>query len=208
MAVSGIVGGAGIPQQKPKVYSDGLDKDAFLNLMVTQLRNQNPLEPMDNTQFISQMAQFSALEQAQNSNKTIKMDSAYNMVNKLVKATHQDPKTHEITQVVGEVSMVRVDGDKVYLKVDGIEVLYDDVKEVTDVISPYEQMQTINQNFKMSSAFGLIGKDVKAKVAKDNTGKEFEEVQGKVTGVRMNNGSIYAQIGEKEVLLEAIYQVN
>jgi flagellar basal-body rod modification protein FlgD len=206
MAVSGV--GAGSMQQQPKVYSDGLDKDAFLNLMVTQLRNQNPLEPMDNTQFISQMAQFSALEQAQNTNKTMKADSAYSMVNKLVKATHVDPKTNEITQVVGQVSMARVDGDKVYVKVDGVEVLYDDVKEVTDVISPYEQMQAINQNFRMSSAFNLIGKDVKAKVAKDSDGKEFEEIAGKVTGVRMNNGSIYAQIGEKEVLIETIYQVN
>ncbi|MDF2839885.1 MAG: hypothetical protein K0Q99_656 [Clostridia bacterium] len=82
------------------------------------------------------------------------------------------------------------------------------MKEVTDVISPYEQMQAINQNFKMSSAFNLIGKDVKAKVAKDAEGKEFEEIAGKVDGVRMNNGSIYAQIGEKEVLVDNIYQVN
>ena len=200
--------GAGAMQQEAKTYNTNLDKDAFLQLLVTQLKNQNPLEPMDNTEFIAQMAQFSSLEQAQNTNKTIKADSAYNLVNKLVKANHVDPKTNEITQVVGEVSMVRVDGDKVYLKVDGIEVLYDDVKEVTDLISPYDQMQAINQNFQMSSAFSLIGKDVKAKVAKDSTGTAFEEVEGKVTGVRMNDGNIYAQIGEKEVLLDTIYQVN
>lgn len=200
--------GAGAMQQEAKTYNTNLDKDAFLQLLVTQLKNQNPLEPMDNTEFIAQMAQFSSLEQAQNTNKTIKADSAYNLVNKLVKANHVDPKTNEITQVVGEVSMVRVDGDKVYLKVDGIEVLYDDVKEVTDLISPYDQMQAINQNFQMSSAFSLIGKDVKAKVAKDSTGKEFDEVEGKVTGVRMNEGKIFAQIGEEEVLLDTIYQVN
>jgi flagellar basal-body rod modification protein FlgD len=200
--------GAGAMQQKTKVYSDNLDKDAFLNLLVTQLKNQNPLEPMDNTEFIAQMAQFSSLEQAQNTNKTIKADSAYGMVNKLVKATHVDPKTNEITQVVGEVSMVRIDGDKVYLKVDGVEVSYDDVKEVTDVISPYDQMQAINQNFQMSSAFNLIGKDVKAKVAKNSAGTEFDEIEGKVTGVRMNKGNIYVQIGEKEVLMDTIYQVN
>lgn len=200
--------GAGAMQQETKAYNTNLDKDAFLKLLVTQLKNQNPLEPMDNTEFIAQMAQFSSLEQAQNTNKTIKADSAYSLVNKLVKANHVDPKTNEITQVVGEVSMVRVEGEKVYLKVDGIEVLYDDVKEVTDVTSPYDQMQAINQNFKMSSAFGLIGKDVKAKVAKDSTGTEFEEIEGKVTGVRMNNGSIYAQIGEREALMDTIYQVN
>jgi len=45
---------------------DELGKNDFLNLFVTQLQNQNPLEPMDNTQFLSQMAQFSSLEQMQN----------------------------------------------------------------------------------------------------------------------------------------------
>ncbi len=46
--------------------SDELGKDDFLNLFVTQLQNQDPLQPMDNTQFLSQMAQFSSLEQMQN----------------------------------------------------------------------------------------------------------------------------------------------
>ena len=43
--------------------SDALDFDAFLKLLITQLQNQNPLEPMKDTEFIAQMAQFSALEQ-------------------------------------------------------------------------------------------------------------------------------------------------
>ena len=104
--------------------------------------------------------------------------------------------------------MVRIDGDKIYLKVAGKEVLFENVKEVTNAISPYQQMQTINQNFKMSSAFNLIGKDVKAKVATDDTGNNFEEIVGNVAGVRIDKSSIYAQIGDKEVLVDAIYQVN
>jgi flagellar basal-body rod modification protein FlgD len=48
-----------------------LGKDAFLELLVTQLENQDPLEPMEDTQFISQLAQFSNLEQMTNISKGI-----------------------------------------------------------------------------------------------------------------------------------------
>ncbi len=46
-----------------------LDKESFLALLVTQLRYQDPLSPMDNQEFIAQMAQFSALEQMHNLNE-------------------------------------------------------------------------------------------------------------------------------------------
>lgn len=48
-----------------------LDKDAFLKLLVTQLRHQDPLNPVEDKEFIAQMAQFSTLEQVQNLNKTM-----------------------------------------------------------------------------------------------------------------------------------------
>ena len=41
---------------------DGLDRNAFLTLLTTQLQNQNPLDPMKNEQFVAQLAQFSQLE--------------------------------------------------------------------------------------------------------------------------------------------------
>ena len=42
--------------------SSSLGKDSFLQLLVTQLKNQNPLDPQDNTAFVAQLAQFSSLE--------------------------------------------------------------------------------------------------------------------------------------------------
>jgi len=43
-----------------------LDKDAFLKLFMEQLKNQDPMEPMDNSEFTTQMAQFSTVEQLTN----------------------------------------------------------------------------------------------------------------------------------------------
>lgn len=48
-----------------------LDKEAFLKLLIAQLSNQDPLNPMEDREFIAQMAQFSSLEQMTNMSKTL-----------------------------------------------------------------------------------------------------------------------------------------
>ncbi len=48
-----------------------LDKDAFIKMFLAQLQNQDPLNPMDSTQFAAQMAQFSSVEQLSNLNTTM-----------------------------------------------------------------------------------------------------------------------------------------
>ena len=50
-----------------------LDRDAFLNLLITQLQNQDPLDPTDSVEFTAQLAQFSSLEQLGNVNDNLKL---------------------------------------------------------------------------------------------------------------------------------------
>jgi len=52
--------------------SKDLDKDAFLSLLITQLQNQDPLNPTDSAEFTAQLAQFSSLEQLGNVNENLK----------------------------------------------------------------------------------------------------------------------------------------
>lgn len=57
--------------------SDVIDKDEFMQLLISQLQNQDPLNPLDNSEFTSQMAQFASLEQLQNINSNLESLQLY-----------------------------------------------------------------------------------------------------------------------------------
>jgi len=56
---------------KQSEQPNALGQDAFMKILVTQMKHQNPLEPVKDTEFIAQMAQFSSLEQLSNLNQTM-----------------------------------------------------------------------------------------------------------------------------------------
>lgn len=109
-----------------------LGKDAFLKLLLTELRYQDAFKPVDDKEMIAQMAQFSTLEQMQNLSLAMeglaKMQHATQaaaLIGKKVTAMVDD----EV--ITGIVSGVKFKDGVAYLVVEGKEVLVTDVTEIS-----------------------------------------------------------------------------
>ncbi len=114
-----------------KKANSGMDKDAFLQLLVAQMKYQDPLEPTSNTEYISQFATFSSLEQMQNMSATLELSRASTLVGQtvLMKVTDSTGKT---TQVQGNVDYVVYENNKAYLSIAGELYSMDDLDTVAD----------------------------------------------------------------------------
>lgn len=101
---------------KRKTGTSELGKEQFLQLLVTQMKYQDPLNPTDNTQFVEQLATFSQLEQMQNLNVTAGNMQAFSLVDKevIIKTTSSDGKENLIQ---GTVDYVTTKGTKTYLSI-------------------------------------------------------------------------------------------
>ncbi len=108
-----------------------LDKDAFLGLLVAQMKYQDPLEPTSNTEFVAQYAQFSSLEQMQNMANTMELTRASSMVGKVVVVNTTDSMGRE-TQIEGRVDYVTYESGKSYVSIDGALYSLDDVYAIED----------------------------------------------------------------------------
>ena len=100
--------------QKPVPKSE-MGKDDFLKLLVGQLRHQDPMNPMEDKDFMGQMAQFSQLEQMTNVASTLQSDRAFQLIGREV--SYNDEKTGEILS--GKVEKVVIDGGKPTLTIGG-----------------------------------------------------------------------------------------
>lgn len=114
-----------------KATKSGLDKDAFLKLLVAQMKYQDPLEPTSNTEFIAQYATFSQVEQMQNMAMTMELSRASGMVGKLVEiqTTDQNGDAHVFQ---GVVEYVTYENNKAFVSIDGSLYSVDDVHAVID----------------------------------------------------------------------------
>ncbi len=110
----------------------GLGKDDFLRLLVAQLRNQDPLQPLADREFVAQLAQFSALEQMHNVSQAVaelarrqEAAAAFALIGRRVRVQGEDGGTAE-----GVVAGVRREGNSFVLLVEGRAYALDQLVEV------------------------------------------------------------------------------
>ena len=131
---------------------NNLGKESFLKLLVTELKHQDPTKPMEDKEFIAQMAQFSSLEQMSNMNKEIKnllgssrASEAYGILGKEVDTFDTVKKT----RVAGIVSSVFYKGEELMLIVGNEEVPMKNVHSVSVSIENSKSMP-VNAGFEKS----------------------------------------------------------
>lgn len=117
-----------------KKSNNGLDKEAFLQLLVAQMRYQDPLEPTDNTTYISQLATFTQVEEIQNMQSSLQQMEANDLVGKTVILKVTDSATGSTEEVVGQVDAVLHEEGKTYLSINDKTYSIDDLYSVMDEV--------------------------------------------------------------------------
>jgi flagellar basal-body rod modification protein FlgD len=172
-----------------------LGKNDFLNLLVTQLRYQDPLNPTDDKEFIGQMAQFSALEQMQNLNASFSSTKAFSLIGKNVTASIVDPKTKESKEINGDVTNVKISQGKVYVVIKDTDIA---VEDIVNVAEGYRSSQA-----NISAYTSLIGTTVDG-VAYDGKTGDMIKVSGKVSAITKGVYEDYAVLDGVKAEIAAI----
>lgn len=169
-----------------------LGKNDFLKLLVTQLRYQDPLKPMDDTAFVSQMAQFSSLEQMQNMNTSTLTTQATQMIGKEIAWNDENGNLQD-----GIVSSVKMVDGQPQVMVGTTGVALDKILTVTDQFINLQQMQ-INL---LTLATQMIGKEISWNDKDGNLQK------GTVSSVKSVDGEPQIMVGSTNVSLSQILSI-
>jgi flagellar basal-body rod modification protein FlgD len=106
---------------------------AFMSLLLAQMKNQNPMEPMDDSAMISQMAQLNSLDELKKISESLSTMSSTNqflsaatLIDKNITYMDADDKVAE-----GKVSGISMDGSNIYLTVGSASVLLSKLRSVS-----------------------------------------------------------------------------
>ncbi|KAB8138741.1 flagellar hook assembly protein FlgD [Gracilibacillus oryzae] len=172
-------------QSAVKEHSETLGKDDFLRVLMTQLQNQDPLNPMDDKQFISQMATFSSLEQMMQMNQAITNLVHNQTVSPVIQYSHligqqvSYYKIDEETGVIAEPKEILTSKVSAISQTEGYAVieLEDGSKIFTDEILKIEQNENISDDNKPETDESTEGNATQDEsVAENNTEPETPSV--------------------------------
>lgn len=178
-----------------KAGSD-MDKNAFLKILSAQLSNQDPTQNVDSTQYVTQLAEFTTMEQLQNLNSTMTDQAHYALVGKGCTVKSTDANGTPYTGVIQAISksgtttnihMIVNENDKNVEKTFDISDI-DSVVTVPDYSLSGITSITGNTSFLLGTSF--IGKNVELS-DKDSSDKNLT---GNVVGVIKDNGVVKVRV--------------
>lgn len=183
--------------------SSGEIRTNYLNLLVTQLRNQNPLEPMDNNEMASQLAQLSQLEQLEGISSTfqkvflgVQLSQARELIGKYISFV---PPGEE-AEFWGKVEAVEIVNGEARLRVGPYALDLSEISAIHDFA--FENNSAAER---LPEATALIGKEVT--FATTGPGGEETELLGRVESVVISDGEILLKVGEHTVALDDVRAV-
>ncbi len=154
--------------------NDMINTETFFNLLMAEMSNQDPLEPMSNTEFVSQMAQFTALQAQQDNLKYSSSNYASSLVGKTLTVNQQN---EDGTLKSGVCTGINVSGSDVKVVVDDTSYELSQIKAVSDTRE--EAPKTT-----VDRAMQFMDKNVMVKVLGED-GKFYYD-QGTVTAVEID----------------------
>lgn len=175
--------------------NDTISTDTFFSLLMAEMSNQDPLEPTSNTEFVSQMAQFTALQAQQDNLKYSMSNYAASLVGKTLTMNAQ---SDDGTLLSGVCTGVNISGSDVKVVVDGTQYDLSAVRGVKDT-------ETVTANHTISEALAFVGKEATAKILGDD-GK-FYYTTGLVTAAEMQDGDAKIVIDGYLYSIDEIVQV-
>ncbi len=192
--------------------TQSMGKEDFLKMLVAQLKNQDPLNPMSGTDFATQLAQFSSLEQLTNLNNGITNLGLYQSSQANLQAVNLIGK--EVT--AGKGNGFVADGSPVNLyydlSEDAKEVkinIYDEAGVLADTVSAYDQAEGVN-NLTWNNGQDRSGNYTFKVYAFGATGATLPVdtlVSGKVTAVSFKDKSIYVNVAGQELPFSEVREV-
>jgi len=198
------------PNRQPRQPQSDLDRNAFLNLLVTQLRHQDPLNPMDDRDFIAQMAQFSSLEQMQQLNTTLTQSSTFSMIGQTVAGLSRNPVTGQFTPVYGRVESVRMIGSEPWLilgtDANAPMIRLTEVEYVFEDFWNRDVLNSISHNTFAQNIQTLAGRHVQALVPM--AGGELVFVEGRVDYIDFASNPPSMKVGAHRVFPDQVVSVS